>query len=373
MSRTTPRVLIVTPTYTHPIDQGNSARINAFGRQLKQRGIEVDVLYFVLDGFRGDGLEQMQREWSQVELLDAVPHKQQSCAAHWALDDWCPDSLIRRVRILTEQREYNAVVVNYVWLSAALEGVRHSLRILDTHDVFGERAQIARDAGMEPSWYFTSAAEERRGLQRADVVIAIQDQERLHFASQTNRPVITAGHIVDAPPSLSRPDSERIEFGYFASANPWNIASLRSLDLSLQKRNHPPSWAVAGSICARMGPSHSNPIRIGRVNRPVDFYDMVDCVINPMTAGTGLKIKSIEALAHGRPLIGTTQAYLGLNVLHDAQRLTSTDEVADAMHEYAQSAGFRHSLQEASQAVFSDYMLSTRQQYDHLAHLIRTH
>lgn len=373
MSRTTPRVLIVTPTYTHPPDQGNSARINAFGRQLKQRGIEVDVLYFVLDDFRGDGLEQMRREWSQIDLLEAIPHKQQSCATHWALDDWCPDILIRRVRILTEQRKYNAVIVNYVWLSGVLEGVRHSLRILDTHDVFGDRAQIALEAGMEPSWYFTSAAEECRGLDRADVVIAIQDQERLHFASQTSRPVITAGHIVDAPPPLSRQDSERIAFGYFASANPWNIASLRSLDQSLHKLDASPVWAIAGSICARMGLTLCNPIRIGRVNQPVDFYDMVDCVINPMTAGTGLKIKTIEALAHGRPLIGTTQAYLGLNVLHDAQRLTSTDEVADAMREYSQSVTFRHTLQEASQAVFNDYMQRTRQQYDHLAHLISTH
>lgn len=368
-----PRVLIVTPTYTHPPDQGNSARIQSFGRQLKARGIEVDVLYFVLDGFRGHGLDHMRREWSNVELLDAIQHKQQSYASHWGLDDWCHDALTRRVTAMAARKSYSAVIVNYVWLSGCLEGVHDSLRILDTHDVFGDRASIALEAGMEPSWFFTSREDEARGLDRADIVIAIQDQEQAYFATQTRANVITAGHVVDAPPPLQRPDSDRIDFGYFASANPWNIASLHSLDQSLARTGQSLQWGIAGSISSKIDHTLSQPLMIGRVDQPSDFYDMVDCVVNPMTAGTGLKIKTIEALAHCRPLIGTTQAYLGLNTRHESQRLVTTDDVASAMADYQNNPAYRREVIDASQAVFRDYMVRTNQQYDHLARLIRAH
>ena len=368
-----PRVLIVTPTYTHPQDQGNSARVHAVGRQLQRRGIDVDVLYFVLGGLSDAGLYQMQQEWNAVHLLPKLPHKQQSFASHWGLDDWCPEALVNRVRALTATHNYAAVIVNYVWLSGCFEGVHDSLKILDTHDLFGGRAQIASDAGLEPSWYFTTVEEESRGLDRADLVLAIQDREEAVLASRTVTKVSTLGHLVDAVPALPRLPTGSPLFGYFGSANPWNLASAKALDQALAANGSQARWAIAGSVCDRLETLASSPVRLGRVDHASDFYDMIDCVLNPMTAGTGLKIKTIEALAYGRPVMGTEQAFVGLPAHHECHALADPDAMSAAMDLYIHSQAYRDELATASHQVWQEYTSVTQTQYDALANAIRAY
>lgn len=373
MSRRSPRVLVVTPTYTHPQDQGNAARVHAFARQLQRRGIAVDLLYFVLAGLTDDGLYQMQQQWNAVHLLEKRPHKQQSFASHWGLDDWCPDALVERVRALNAANRYDAVVVNYVWLSACFEGVHDSLRILDTHDLFGDRASLALSAGLEPSWFFTTVAEESRGLDRADLVVAIQSDEARLLAQRTRSPVVTAGHLIDPVPALERPSSAAPVFGYFGSSNPWNVASARALDAALVAGQSSATWAMAGSVCEKVGQMASRPLRLGRVDHPSDFYDMVDCVLNPMTSGTGLKIKTIEALAYGRPVIGTDQAFAGLPASHEAHRLPDPAAMVPAIEAFADNESWRRELAMASRDVWREYTWVTETQYDELAKAIRAY
>ncbi|MFC7539079.1 hypothetical protein ACFQU2_05880 [Siccirubricoccus deserti] len=50
----------------------------------------------------------------------------------------------------------------YVWMSAVLEAVPDALRLLDTHDLFGDRHLAAHALGVDPSWFFTTVAEEAR-------------------------------------------------------------------------------------------------------------------------------------------------------------------------------------------------------------------
>ena len=88
---------------------------------------------------------------------------------------------------------------------------------------------------------------------------------------------------------------------------------------------------VAGSICGRL-PADVRPFEsVGRVDHLDDFYDLVDLVVNPMPFGTGLKIKSVEAICQGLPLIATEAAMVGLPARHPLHRLASPEEVADRL------------------------------------------
>jgi hypothetical protein len=60
---------------------------------------------------------------------------------------------------------------------------------------------------------------------------------------------------------------------------------------------------------------------VGPVDSLADFYGEVDAVINPMLGGTGLKIKTLEALAFGRAFVGTASALDGIPIV----RSVSTD------------------------------------------------
>ena len=51
---------------------------------------------------------------------------------------------------------------------------------------------------------------------------------------------------------------------------------------------------------------------IGPVASLDDFYDQVDLTVAPIRLGAGMKVKVVESLAHGRPVLATPEALTGL-------------------------------------------------------------
>jgi hypothetical protein len=157
------RLLVVTPVVTHPATQGNSARIQALGQQLLSRGIAPELLYYGMEGLTARQEAAMSAFWSRFHFVKSTPLPPPSLGSCWGVDDWCPDQLRERVRSLHARNRYAAVLVNYVWMSRVLVDLAGVLRIIDTRDLFGDRHLVCRAVGLEPRWFFTSAAEEVRG------------------------------------------------------------------------------------------------------------------------------------------------------------------------------------------------------------------
>jgi glycosyltransferase involved in cell wall biosynthesis len=51
---------------------------------------------------------------------------------------------------------------------------------------------------------------------------------------------------------------------------------------------------------------------VGEVEDLIPYYRAVRCVIAPMVSGSGTSIKTIEALALGKPFVGTSKAFRGM-------------------------------------------------------------
>lgn len=361
------RILLVSPVASHPADQGNAARLIAFGAALAARGILCEFLHVATEGATPAQRAAMAAFWAAT--YEAAPSRraEPSAPGHWAIDDWCPPTLAEQVRALHRARHYAAVVVSYVWLSGALVGIDDALRVIDTHDVFGGRGELAAAAGIDPSWFFTSPAEEARGLARADLVLAIQDAEAAVLAGRTAVPVLVVGH---APPlhflARTPPDAVQARFGYLGSGNPWNVAAVRALDAALAGA---PAldWLLAGRILDRGLDLASRPLLLPRLEDVAAFYDAVGCVVNPMVAGTGLKVKTVEALAFGRPVLGTRAAFAGLPAVHAGHRVADAAALVPLMREWVASAGFRAGLAHASRVLALAYAAEVAAQYDHLA------
>ncbi|WP_454658293.1 glycosyltransferase [Bosea beijingensis] len=366
-----PSVLVVTPVFTHPPTQGNAARILAFGRELKARGFRVEVVHYALDRLTPEGDQAMRREWDAVYHLDARPHKPQNHPMYWGLDDWCPDEVCNFVGELCRSKNYVAVVVNYVWMSRCLEGLVGPIKIIDTHDIFSDRHKVSADHGIEPNWFFTSPIEEARGFARADIVIGIQKLEAEYIATQTAALVLVVGHpIPNSFLSFERSAYQATDFGYFASGNPWNLASLRQFDVHLARNYADCDWSVAGTICDVLPRLETSPFIFGKVDQPLDFYRHVRCCVNPMLAGTGLKVKTIEAISHGVPVIGTKVAFEGLGAFHRMHRLSDMDEVVLAVKEYGRYEAVERELSIASMQLLASYNAEVMRQYDDLSRLI---
>ncbi|MEI2735818.1 MAG: glycosyltransferase family 4 protein [Rhodoblastus sp.] len=66
----------------------------------------------------------------------------------------------------------------------------------------------------------------------------------------------------------------------------------------------------------------------GRVEHIGDIYAGARLALLPTTSGTGLSIKSVEAMASGLPLIATTHAFRGMNL--DPSALSNVTLADDA-------------------------------------------
>ncbi|WOT06312.1 glycosyltransferase [Shewanella youngdeokensis] len=331
------QILIISPIPSHPQNQGNSARIYQLCKMWQTLGFRVHFIYFGLEGLTEQQSLQMTQCWDHFYYVQPQGGAAEpSFGDFFHVDDWYDERVSTLVAELCSIWTFSHCVVNYVWFSKALEVVPDSvIKVIDTHDVFGDRHLVAKAAGMEPVWFYTSKALEAMALNRADLVLAIQDEEAEYFNRICDAQVEVVGYVV--PPEILLPAPKatngKIRIGYLGSGNPFNVASiisfqqhLLSADIDLSRFE----FHLAGSVCNGLADSTAPFIVHGMVDSLSDFYRQMDIMVNPMLGGTGLKIKSIEALAFGRPLIATVDAMVGIEVDNPHQTCALMTNVVDS-------------------------------------------
>lgn len=331
-------ILVISPIPSHPQIQGNSARIYRLGKLWQSLGYKVHFLYFGLEGLKEREERDMKQCWDFFYYLQPTSRiSEPGSKGYFDIDDWYDDRVSELVTALCSIWQFRACLVNYVWFSKAFESVPSGpLKILDTHDIFGDRHLIAEAAGIPPVWFYTTQQQEKQGLNRADLVIAIQDQESEYFESLTDARVEVIGCVLPpnyVPVKVSS-STRKLRVGFIGSGNPFNENSVRCLQDAVSA-NHEAlnnfEFHLAGTICKVLGCDNSIFQSHGVVERVTDFYREVDIVVNPMVGGTGLKIKSVEAISHGKPLIATSDAMAGIRTDDNMHMCTSVSNLVSRL------------------------------------------
>jgi hypothetical protein len=213
--------------------------------------------------------------------------------------------------------EYITMAYLVASLPAALRSNVHCL--VDTHDLLSRR-QEAFAAHDRQHWIHVSAQEEAAALNLFDTIVAIQEDEAATLKTMApEKDVIVVGHqamITDAVGKTTQKDSDRLVMGYLGSGNASNVDAVNEfLDVVWRKfENDPRVGLVLAGNASNTVPSNlrfKNVKLLGRISAVNDFYAQVDAVINPVGYGTGLKIKSVEAIAYEKPLLCTTAGWHG--------------------------------------------------------------
>lgn len=319
-------VLVVSPTPTHPQDHGNRKRIFEICRALQRRGAKVHFVHYPAEhDWRYDRPSRLEaamaEQWDSYQLV-APTRPLHSPALKWTheIDEWADPSITGYLGWACLKRRYDVAIVNYTWASFALEAIpAATYKVLDTHDVFGERRQLLESMGIEPEFFYTTRDEEARGVKRADLVWAIKDPEREYFVRDLGvADCLTMLHAEPPRDWWSGPPSNDgwLRAGVIGARNNINRRNLEQfLDIALPiftKYMAPVKIVVAGGCSEDFERwRHPNLEVVGRVPEVDDFYRLVDVVIAPMVTSTGLKIKVAEALASGAPVIAHAHAMEG--------------------------------------------------------------
>ncbi|MEO3475451.1 glycosyltransferase [Roseomonas sp. CAU 1739] len=356
------RVLVVSPVPTWPVTFGNRNRIVQVNRALQREGARVALLHYPSDEewrtrLPRDAMAGMAAQWDEVFHCPVTRplHTRPAEGLDHAADDWWDPALGQMLDWLFRIGRYDALLVNYTWLSRALEHAPAGvLRILDTHDRFSGRRELLAAQGLPAEYFHTTEAQERLAIERADLVWAIKDQEADFFRGLTVKPVRTLLHLEPAaPPGPARPADGVLRLGIVGGRNNINATNirrfLRAADAYLRRTLLPVEIVVAGSVCDLLEGLRMPFLRqLGGVESMDALYDQVDAVLAPLAFSTGLKIKVGEALSRGKPLVSHAHAFEGYVPTHPFHECADFDAMLRAVHRLAREPGMLAELAEAS-------------------------
>jgi glycosyltransferase involved in cell wall biosynthesis len=232
------------------------------------------------------------------------------------MDDWCPPALLERVRRLADAFQPDVVIAQYVFSSRCLEAAdpeRRRVRVLDADNVFAGRAQLYRAAGIPYDWFSTDVEQERMGLNRADLLMAVQEREAEHFRREApGRPVLVFPFVMPARRHPHPTGSDLLFVGAWNRVNAEGVRRFAEEALPRIRERHPQAeLTLIGRVCEQVPPLPG--VRAcGLVPNTDEAYARAAIVINPVSIGTGMKTKTVEALCHGKCLVSTPAGLQGL-------------------------------------------------------------
>jgi protein-tyrosine-phosphatase len=181
-----------------------------------------------------------------------------------------------------------------------------ALKVVDTHDVFSTKGDKVIQFGNENRLALTPE-EEAELLDRADLIIAIQPDEAEELRQLApKKQVLIAGADFGPVDSVQGPVHDAVIL-LVGSDNSLNVKGLRDFlrfAWPLIRRDVPGAeLRVVGAVGRRVEIEDPAVKIMGLVDDLAAAYAEARVVINPAIAGRGLKIKTIEALCHLRPVV----------------------------------------------------------------------
>lgn len=219
-------------------------------------------------------------------------------------------SLIQATGVLCKRYCPQVVIAEYVLSTPCMREVPPGvLKMVDTHDLLSKRDPKES--------IYCSAEEEREYLLNVDVVIAIQDSEAEQFrALVPERKVVTAGIDYELVTRYKIDEHYKNTVLVVGSNYEANVSGLKAFCEHawplVCNENPRAELLVAGNIGDALFINVPQVKILGWVDDLKSLYRQSAVVINPTMTGTGLKIKTVEALCNGKPLVATSNAIEGL-------------------------------------------------------------
>lgn len=212
---------------------------------------------------------------------------------------------VRQVKQYLDQEQFSALYFSYDLgvLAHQLDGYK----ILELHDVMHIREQAFSKYGYSAP-ISVKPAHELASMRRYDCVLVLNTDECRYLADQG---VDQAFYL---PPSMSFAQSpvspEARPIGCIGSQAKPNLHGLRECLRLLGELG----GVIAGPLsqAKEVGDLVSSSLlNMGIVDDVAHFYSQVEVVLSPIKFGAGLKIKVLEAIAHGRPILATEHSVTG--------------------------------------------------------------
>jgi glycosyltransferase involved in cell wall biosynthesis len=209
------------------------------------------------------------------------------------------------------------------------------------------------DHGVDTQDRECTPQEERKALLRGDVIIALQENEAKLFKQLVpEREVVVLGFT--PPRIISAPGNSVVPGTVFmvGGDNPLNRRGLllfcSEVWPKVLKKIPEAQLRIAGPVGTSLPEHTPNALALGRLETLENEYLSACVVVNSVDLGTGLKIKTVEALCYGKAVVSTDKGVEGLQLKNSAPFLVASDwnDFADKVIELLKDEGLRRRLEQ---------------------------
>lgn len=212
---------------------------------------------------------------------------------------------------LDADEHFDCCIVNYFYLSKALEKISIPRRALLTHDIFADRSKDSQCSVMS-----TTPDEELKAALRSPIILTVQESDADYFKRLSPKSkVLSTFSTFDYYPSEIAGTANVL---YLSGNALFNIIGLdwlfENVWPEVRKRKPEAKLIIGGGICSALKDKViPEGVELkGYITDVAKFYASGDIFVNPTYLGTGLKIKTLESVARDKVSITRSHNRIGL-------------------------------------------------------------
>lgn len=309
------KVLYYYPENPLLLNQGNNARALSLLKYFKDRKFEVDLVGERANNFTEESISQLKELQliSEGYLLKDFKRKKNQLKYFFfyslpnkisgKLKDFDRSRFGQRKHFndILEKNEYDFIIISYVYWASLIKdnpNVKKAKLVIDTHDFL--TSQFQNQKKFDLGKYFDK---EINTLNLFDKVLVISNEEKYIFSQFVKKEIAIVTHTIEQKNSNIEIADRKYDLVYVASNNEHNVKSAKwFFEEVFPKIDKNITICVVGRITAYC-PDGSNISKLEYVENLDSIYQNSKIAICPMLSGTGLKIKVVEALSFGLPIV----------------------------------------------------------------------
>ena len=260
----------------------------------------------------GYAYRQVKLWWTARRQLQTTP-----AASRVRIGRFMSSRQVASVKAKIRDWQPDLLMLDTLFMAPVIGQVGRLPKVVVAHDVFHQRVENLQRAGMRPEPVIDYSTE-RSLLLTADAVLAISEADAVAFRSMgLPSPVQVFSPPVELRPPSKGGNPHTPRLFYMGSAAHHNVHALTWFISNawplLRSRWPNLELVVAGDVGAAALPSPPEGVTcVGRVEDPGQAAQGCIAAIDPVQAGSGVKIKIITYLSIGLPCITSPSGALGL-------------------------------------------------------------
>ncbi|HEY0740336.1 MAG TPA: glycosyltransferase family 4 protein [Chryseosolibacter sp.] len=266
-------------------------------------------------------------------------------------------------------------IVEYLNLDFVLEAIPpHIATLLDTHDLVSRRKESFDKFGLvHVNNEDLSLRDELERLKKFDFVALISRQDFQDVYPHLDGKALLVPHSITVRRSVLRTKVSNVTF--VGSEYPPNVHGIEwFIDNVWKTFRSNMQLHIVGRVAKKLSSQYTDGTNIfvhGFVADLDAIYAQADIVINPVVAGAGIKIKSLEAIAYSVPLVSSPHSAecIGQHAEQFCMTATHVEDWKEALTRLRDSIDVRRSLVEQAR-VYVEQNYSADKCYNEILRLL---